>query len=59
MSADTVERRLPGDLAMWFFILAELSVFSLLLLAFAGAQPGSRSCSAPAGGNWTAAGVCC
>ncbi|MGN2259292.1 cytochrome c oxidase subunit 3 family protein, partial [Pseudomonas aeruginosa] len=23
---------------MWFFILAELSVFSLLLLAFAGAQ---------------------
>lgn len=38
MSPDTVERRLPGDLAMWFFILAELSVFSLLLLAFAGAQ---------------------
>ena len=32
MSPDTVERRLPGDLAMWFFILAELSVFSLLLL---------------------------
>lgn len=30
MSPDTVERRLPGDLAMWFFILAELSVFSLL-----------------------------
>lgn len=45
MSPDTVERRLPGDLAMWFFILAELSVFSLLLLAFAGARPGSRSCS--------------
>lgn len=38
MSPETVERRLPGDLAMWFFILAELSVFSLLLLAFAGAQ---------------------
>ncbi|MCY1297075.1 Cytochrome c oxidase subunit 3 [compost metagenome] len=30
--------RLPGDLAMWFFILAELTVFGLLLLAFAGAQ---------------------
>lgn len=28
-------RRLPGDLAMWFFILAELSVFALLILAFA------------------------
>lgn len=31
-------RRLPGDLAMWFFILAELSVFALLILAFAFAQ---------------------
>ncbi len=31
----SVERRLPGDLAMWFFILAELSVFALLILAFA------------------------
>ncbi|MNO36273.1 Quinol oxidase subunit 3 [compost metagenome] len=30
--------RLPGDLAMWFFILAELTVFGLLLLTFAGAQ---------------------
>ena len=59
MSPDTVERRLPGDLAMWFFILAELSVFSLLLLAFAGARPGSRSCSVPAGSNWIAAGACC
>jgi len=28
-------RRLPGDLAMWFFILAEITVFSLLILAFA------------------------
>ena len=34
----SVERRLPGDLAMWFFILAELSVFALLILAFAAAQ---------------------
>lgn len=31
-------RRLPGDLAMWFFILAELTVFALLILAFAVAQ---------------------
>ena len=28
-------RRLPGDLAMWIFILAELTVFALLFLAFA------------------------
>lgn len=34
----SVERRLPGDLAMWFFILAELSVFALLILTFAVAQ---------------------
>ncbi|MCD7039087.1 cytochrome c oxidase subunit 3 [Pseudomonas sp. MAFF 311096] len=27
-------RRLPGDLAMWFFILAELTVFAILILAF-------------------------
>lgn len=33
-----VPRRLPGDLAMWFFILAELSVFALLILAFTVAQ---------------------
>ena len=31
-------RRLPGDLAMWFFILAELTVFALLILAFAVTQ---------------------
>jgi nitric oxide reductase NorE protein len=29
---------LPGDLAMWFFILAELTVFALLILTFAVAQ---------------------
>ncbi|MEB0121578.1 cytochrome c oxidase subunit 3 [Pseudomonas sp. CCI1.2] len=29
---------LPGDLAMWFFILAELSVFAILILAFAVTQ---------------------
>ncbi|MCE0460762.1 cytochrome c oxidase subunit 3 family protein [Pseudomonas uvaldensis] len=40
-SADTTidtRRHLPGDLAMWFFILAELSVFALLMLAFTVAQ---------------------
>ena len=30
--------RLPGDLAMWFFILAELTVFAILILAFVVAQ---------------------
>ncbi|WP_191832074.1 cytochrome c oxidase subunit 3 [Pseudomonas fluorescens] len=38
-SLETVAtRRLPGDLAMWLFILAELSVFALLILAFAVTQ---------------------
>ncbi|MCW3149781.1 cytochrome c oxidase subunit 3 [Stutzerimonas stutzeri] len=31
-------RRLPGDLAMWFFILAELTVFAILIVAFAVTQ---------------------
>jgi nitric oxide reductase NorE protein len=31
-------RHLPGDLAMWFFILAELSVFAILILVFAVTQ---------------------
>ncbi|WP_422418809.1 cytochrome c oxidase subunit 3 [Pseudomonas sp. GZD-222] len=37
ISAETAvaPRHLPGDLAMWLFILAELSVFALLILAFA------------------------
>lgn len=30
-----VEKRLPGDLAMWFFILAELTVFAILFIGFA------------------------
>lgn len=29
------ENRLPGDLAMWFFILAELTVFAILFIGFA------------------------
>lgn len=29
------EKVLPGDLAMWFFILAELTVFAILFIAFA------------------------
>ena len=31
-------RHLPGDLAMWFFILAELTVFALLIVTFAVTQ---------------------
>ncbi|QBF26480.1 cytochrome c oxidase subunit 3 family protein [Pseudomonas tructae] len=31
-------RPLPGDLAMWLFILAELTVFALLILAFSVTQ---------------------
>ncbi|MHC8286795.1 cytochrome c oxidase subunit 3 [Pseudomonas sp. XS1P51] len=43
MSTSAESRRvapghLPGDLAMWFFILAELSVFAILILAFAVTQ---------------------
>ncbi|MCQ4240210.1 cytochrome c oxidase subunit 3 [Stutzerimonas stutzeri] len=36
--ATGVSRRLPGDLAMWFFILVELSAFAILILAFAVTQ---------------------
>jgi len=28
-------KKLPGDLAMWFFILAELTVFAILFISFA------------------------
>lgn len=31
-------RHLPGDLAMWFFILAELTVFAILIIVFAVTQ---------------------
>lgn len=34
----SLSRRLPGDLAMWFFILSELTVFAILILAFAVTQ---------------------
>ena len=37
-ASEAAVRRLPGDLAMWWFILAELSVFAMLLLSFAVAQ---------------------
>jgi len=30
-----VSKHLPGDLAMWFFILAELTVFAILFIGFA------------------------
>ncbi|WP_252733725.1 cytochrome c oxidase subunit 3 family protein [Pseudoalteromonas sp. C2R02] len=32
---NTNDKKLPGDLAMWFFILAELTVFAILFIAFA------------------------
>lgn len=32
------ERRLPGDLAMWFFIFIELAVFGILLISLAVAR---------------------
>ncbi|TLX56830.1 cytochrome c oxidase subunit 3 family protein [Stutzerimonas nosocomialis] len=38
ISAEPVAHRLPGDLAMWFFIFAELAVFGVLILAFAVTQ---------------------
>jgi len=31
-------RKLPGDLAMWFFILAELTVFAIFFIGFAVAE---------------------
>ncbi|KJZ39556.1 MULTISPECIES: cytochrome c oxidase subunit 3 family protein [Pseudomonas] len=37
-SANASPGHLPGDLAMWFFILAELSVFAILILVFAVTQ---------------------
>ncbi|MEB0046692.1 MULTISPECIES: cytochrome c oxidase subunit 3 [unclassified Pseudomonas] len=37
-SSDVSRGHLPGDLAMWFFILAELTVFAILILAFAVTQ---------------------
>jgi len=32
------DKRLPGDLAMWFFILAELTVFAIFFIGFAVAE---------------------
>lgn len=31
----TTDKKLPGDLAMWFFILAELTVFAIFFIGFA------------------------
>ena len=36
--AEARRARLPGDLAMWWLILAELTVFALLILSFVVAQ---------------------
>ena len=35
MSVELSEKKLPGDLAMWFFILAELTVFAMFFIGFA------------------------
>jgi len=34
-NSPVAKKRLPGDLAMWFFILAELTVFAILFIGFA------------------------
>lgn len=38
--AEAATKRLPGDLAIWFFILAELLVFGVFFLAYAFARVG-------------------
>lgn len=38
LNMDTPQRHLPGDLAIWIFIFAELSVFGVLFLAYAFAR---------------------
>ena len=35
MNSATIRRPLPGDLAIWFFIYAELAVFGILFIAYA------------------------
>jgi len=37
-AAEGEKRRLPGDLAMWFFILMELTVFAIFFIGFAVAE---------------------
>lgn len=38
MRHNSTTQPLPGDLAMWFFILAELAVFGLMIMGFAVAE---------------------
>lgn len=38
VAENMVNKRLPGDLAMWFFILAELTVFAIFFIGFAIAE---------------------
>ena len=35
INKNNINKKLPGDLAMWFFILAELTVFAILFIGFA------------------------
>lgn len=39
-ASEVAERRLPGDLAIWIFILAELLVFGVLFLTYAFTRSG-------------------
>jgi nitric oxide reductase NorE protein len=41
-SISAENKRLPGDLAMWFFILAELTVFAIFFIGFAVAEQYNR-----------------
>ncbi len=41
-SSSSPGKALPGDLAMWFFILSELTVFALLFILFSWMRAGDR-----------------
>ena len=34
LTVEVPDKKLPGDLAMWFFILAELTVFAIFFIGF-------------------------
>lgn len=42
LSLTQVDKKLPGDLAMWFFILAELTVFAIFFIGFAISEQNNR-----------------
>ena len=54
--SDPTPRHLPGDLAVWFFIFAELAVFGILFIGFGVArslEPGTFSAGRQALHPWT------